>query len=168
MSRFLKPFIEEYDALVFTMAEFLLPGLQIKRVAFIPPAIDPLATKNMDLPIDLCKRAMADSGIDLNRPLLVQVSRFDPWKDPLGVIQAYRLVKEAVPGIQLALIGGMAGDDPEGWRLLEQIEEEAAADADLVASGAAQVMTCNTIPHDSNRIDVGDLLAEGVSALFAP
>ncbi|MCG3111644.1 MAG: glycosyltransferase [Candidatus Manganitrophus sp. SB1] len=131
MSRFLKPFIEEYDALVFTMAEFLLPGLQIKRVAFIPPAIDPLATKNMDLPIDLCKRAMADSGIDLSRPLLLQVSRFDPWKDPLGVIQAYRLVKEAVPGIQLALIGGMAGDDPEGWRLLEQIEEEAAADPDL-------------------------------------
>jgi trehalose synthase len=131
VSQFLKPFIEEYDALVFTMAEFLLPGLQIKRVAFIPPAIDPLATKNMELPIELCKRAMADSGIDLARPLLVQVSRFDPWKDPLGVIQAYRRVKETVPGIQLALIGGMAGDDPEGWDLLEQIEEEAARDPDL-------------------------------------
>lgn len=131
VSQFLKPFIERYDALVFTMAEFLLPGLQIKRVAFIPPAIDPLATKNMELPIDLCKRAMADSGIDLARPLLVQVSRFDPWKDPMGVIRAYRLVKEALPGIQLALIGGMAGDDPEGWNLLEQIEEESARDPDL-------------------------------------
>ncbi len=131
VSQFLKPFIEAYDALVFTMAEFLLPGLQIKRVAFIPPAIDPLATKNMDLPIDLCKRAMADSGIDLARPLLVQVSRFDPWKDPLGVIRTYRLVKEAIPGVQLALIGGMAGDDPEGWDLLERIEEEAATDPDL-------------------------------------
>jgi len=131
VSQFLKPFIEEYDALVFTMAEFLLPGLQIKQVAFIPPAIDPLATKNMDLPIELCKRAIADSGVDLTRPLLVQVSRFDPWKDPLGVIQAYRLVKEAIPGVQLALIGGMAGDDPEGWDLLERIEEEAAHDRDL-------------------------------------
>ena len=131
VSQFLKPFIEGYDALVFTMAEFLLPGIQIKRVAFIPPAIDPLATKNMELPIDLCKRAMADSGIDLARPLLVQVSRFDPWKDPMGVIRAYRLVKEAIPGIQLALIGGMAGDDPEGWDLLEQMEEEAARDPDL-------------------------------------
>jgi trehalose synthase len=131
VSQFLKPFIEEYDALVFTMAEFLLPGLQIKRVAFIPPAVDPLSTKNMELPLELCRRAMADSGIDLARPLLVQVSRFDPWKDPLGVIQAYRLVREALPGIQLALIGGMAGDDPEGWDLLEQIEEEAARDPDL-------------------------------------
>lgn len=131
VSQFFKPLIEEYDALVFTMAEFLLPGLQIKRVAFIPPAIDPLATKNMDLPIDLCRRAIADSGIDLTRPLLVQVSRFDPWKDPLGVIRAYHLVKEVIPGIQLALVGGMAGDDPEGWNILEQIEEEAATDRDL-------------------------------------
>lgn len=131
VSQFLKPFIEEYDALVFTMAEFLLPSLQIKRVVFIPPAIDPLATKNMDLPIEICKRAMADSGVDLSRPLLVQVSRFDPWKDPLGVIEAYRLVKKAIPGVQLALIGGMAGDDPEGWDLLERIEEEAANDRDL-------------------------------------
>ena len=83
------------------------------------------------IPIELCKRAIADSGIDLTRPLLVQVSRFDPWKDPLGVIQAYRMVKEAIPGVQLALIGGMAGDDPEGWHILEQIEEEAANDRDL-------------------------------------
>ncbi len=49
----------------------------------------------------------------MNRPLLIQVSRFDPWKDPLGVIEAYRLVKRELPGVQLALIGAMAGDDPE-------------------------------------------------------
>ena len=128
---FLAPFIAEYNALVFTMPEFLLPHLEIPRVAFIPPAIDPLATKNMDLSLDLCKRAIADAGIDLTRPLLTQVSRFDPWKDPLGVIRAYRLVKEEVPGVQLALIGAMAGDDPEGWALLEQVEEEAAHDPDL-------------------------------------
>ena len=131
VANFLKPFIEEYDALIFTMAEFLLPGLQIKRVAFIAPSIDPLSTKNMELPLDLCKRAIADSGIDLNRPLLVQVSRFDPWKDPLGVIQAYRLVKKEISGVQLALIGSMAGDDPEGWELLDRIEEESAKDRDL-------------------------------------
>ncbi len=68
----------------------------------------------MELPLDVCRRAIEDSGIDLSRPLLLQVSRFDPWKDPLGVIRAYRLVKEAIPGVQLALIGAMAGDDPEG------------------------------------------------------
>ncbi|HEX9756493.1 MAG TPA: glycosyltransferase [Nitrospiria bacterium] len=131
-SAFLKPFIEEYDELIFTMPEFLLPNIQIKKVSFIPPAIDPLATKNMDLPLDVCKRAIADSGIDLNRPLLIQVSRFDPWKDPLGVIQAYRLIKEEIPGIQLALLGAMAGDDPEGWALLDRIEEESANDPDLL------------------------------------
>jgi trehalose synthase len=114
------------------MPEFLLPNIQIKKVSFIPPAIDPLATKNMDLPLDVCKRAIADSGIDLNRPLLIQVSRFDPWKDPLGVIQAYRLIKEEIPGIQLALLGAMAGDDPEGWALLDRIEEESANDPDLL------------------------------------
>ena len=55
------------------------------------------------------------SAIDVERPLLTQVSRFDPWKDPLGVIDAYRLVKQAVPAVQLALVGSMAHDDPEGW-----------------------------------------------------
>jgi len=128
---FLQPFIEEYDATVFTMAEFLLPELRSKHLALIPPAIDPLGTKNMEIQIDLCKRAIADSGIDVSRPLLLQVSRFDPWKDPLGVIQAYRLVKKDFPDVQLALIGAMAGDDPEGWELFEQVEEEAAKDADL-------------------------------------
>ena len=74
---------------------------------------------------------MAEAGIDLRRPVLVQVSRFDPWKDPLGVIQAYRLVKAEMPGVQLALIGAMAGDDPEGWELLDRVEEESANDPDM-------------------------------------
>jgi trehalose synthase len=131
VSLFLRPFIEEYDAAVFTMPEFVPPGLRAKRLACIAPAIDPLATKNMELPIDLCRRAIADSGVDLGRPLLVQVSRFDPWKDPIGVIQAYRLVKEEIPAVQLALIGAMAADDPEGWRLLDRVEEESADDPDM-------------------------------------
>ncbi len=128
---FLKPLLEEYDALVFTLREFLLPDLAAERVDFIAPAIDPLATKNMDLPLYLCKQAIADAGIDVRRPLLLQVSRFDPWKDPLGVIQTYRLVKQEVPEVQLALIGAIAGDDPEGWHLLERVQEAVAADRDL-------------------------------------
>jgi trehalose synthase len=100
-------------------------------LAFIAPAIDPLATKNMDLSLDLCRRAIADCGVDLNRPLLVQVSRFDPWKDPMGVIRVYRLVKQEMPGVQLALLGAMAGDDPEGWKLLDRVEEESVNDPDM-------------------------------------
>jgi trehalose synthase len=128
---FLKPFIEEYDAVIFTMREFCPPDLKASRIVFIPPAIDPLSTKNMDLPEEVCKRALANSGIDLNRPLLLQVSRFDPWKDPLGVIKAYRLAKEKRPEVQLALVGAMAGDDPEGWRMLETINAESAKDNDI-------------------------------------
>jgi len=128
---FLRPFVQEYDAAVFTMAQFCPPDLRVGRVAVIPPAIDPLSTKNMDLPEEICRRALADSGLDLNRPILLQVSRFDQWKDPLGVIRAYRLVKEARPEVQLALVGSMAGDDPEGWSMLDMINEEAAKDPDL-------------------------------------
>lgn len=130
-SRFLHRYIEEYDALIYSMPDFLLPELGDKRVAVVPPAIDPLATKNMDLPEDICRRAMSDFGVDLGRPVLLQVSRFDPWKDPLGVIRAYRLVKEQFPGVQLCLIGAMAADDPEGWELLGKVEEESADDHDL-------------------------------------
>ena len=131
VSEFLRPFLEEYDAMVYTMPQFLLPELRAKRVAFIAPAIDPLATKNMELPLDVCKRAMADSGIDPERAVLLQVSRFDPWKDPLGVIRAYQLVKQEIPEVQLVFIGSMAGDDPEGWVIMDQVEEESAKDPDI-------------------------------------
>ncbi len=128
---FLRPYIEEYDAAIFTMKAFQPADLEMKRVAFIPPAIDPLSTKNMDLPAEVYRRALGEMGIDLNRPLLLQVSRFDPWKDPLGVIRAYRLVKEKMPGVQLAMVGAMAGDDPQGWEILEKINKEAVKDPDF-------------------------------------
>jgi trehalose synthase len=172
VSRFLRPFIAEYDAVIFTMAEFLLPELQAKRMAFIAPAIDPLATKNMDLPQDVCRQAMADAGIDLRRPVLVQVSRFDPWKDPLGVIQAYRLVKAEMPGVQLALIGAMAGDDPEGWELLDRVEEESANDPDMyvftniggVGSMEVNVFQrgCDVVIQKSLREGFGLVVAEAL------
>ena len=128
---FLRTYVEAYDAAIFTMKAFCPSDLRMERLAFIAPAIDPLSTKNMELPRDLCRRVISDSGIDLDEPLLLQVSRFDPWKDPLGVIEAYRLVKKSHPGVQLALIGAMAGDDPEGWKILETIDAEALKDSDL-------------------------------------
>ncbi|RMH04302.1 MAG: glycosyltransferase [Nitrospirae bacterium] len=131
VSQFLLPFVSQYDATVFTMPEFILPGLEVSRVVCEPPAIDPLATKNMELPLDVCKRAMADSGVNPANPVILQVSRFDPWKDPLGVVQAYQLVKQRIPTVQLVFIGAMAGDDPEGWTLMDQVEEESAKDPDI-------------------------------------
>jgi len=128
---FLRPYVEEYDAAVFTMQAFRPADLSLGRVEFIPPAIDPLSTKNMDLPADICRGAIVEMGIDVGRPLLVQISRFDPWKDPIGVIRAYQLVKEKIPGTQLAMVGAIAGDDPEGWSVLEKINAAAVEDPDL-------------------------------------
>jgi trehalose synthase len=70
-------------------------------------------------------------GIDVERPLLCQVSRFDPWKDPLGVIDAYRIVKEEMPDVQLALVGSMATDDPEGWDFFNATVAHADGDPDI-------------------------------------
>jgi trehalose synthase len=70
-------------------------------------------------------------GIDVDRPLMTQVSRFDPWKDPLGVIDAYRIVKESVPEAQLALVGSMASDDPEGWDFFNATIAHADGDPDI-------------------------------------
>ena len=128
---FLRPFVQEYDAAVFTMKAFVPADLELSEVIFIPPAIDPVSTKNMELPPEVYRHAIGEMGIDLRRPLLLQVSRFDPWKDPLGVIRAYQLAKEKMPEIQLAMVGAMAGDDPQGWEILEKINEEAAKDSDL-------------------------------------
>lgn len=130
---FLLPHLRGYDAVVFTLHEFMLPGIdtEVPRVAYIAPAIDPLSTKNMPIPEAVCREVIANAGIDLRRPLVVQVSRFDPWKDPMGVIEAYRAARQQVRGLQLALVGAIAGDDPEGWQLLAHVEHEASCDDDL-------------------------------------
>jgi trehalose synthase len=127
----LKPFIAEYDALVFTMEEFVPAALRGQRVAIIPPAIDPLSPKNMAAPADLCSQIVEWTGVSLNHLLITQISRFDPWKDPLGVIEVYRRVREEVPGTQLALLGQMALDDPEGWDLYETILSQTVGDPDI-------------------------------------
>jgi trehalose synthase len=128
---FLRPFIEEYDAMVFTMREFVPPDLQISELRLIAPAIDPLTSKNIDLPADVCRTIVSEFGVDLNRPILIQVSRFDPWKDPLGVIEVYRLAKKEIPDLQLAFIGVMAEDDPEGWLIYQEVKEKAEEDPDI-------------------------------------
>ena len=127
---FLKPFIQEYDAAVFTMDKFVPPDLQVPRISIIPPAIDPLSPKNMAISANTCRRVISWVGVDLRKPLLTQVSRFDPWKDPLGVINVYRMVKEDIPNLQLALVGSMALDDPEAWDIYSRILEYAKSDSD--------------------------------------
>jgi trehalose synthase len=128
---FLSAWWRRYDAAVFHRPDYVpdVPGLP---VAYIwPPAIDPLAPKNMALSSEDAAYIVDQFGIDVERPLLTQVSRFDPWKDPLGVIDAYRLVCEKRPEVQLALVGSMAHDDPEGWDFYNQTVAYAAGDPDI-------------------------------------
>jgi len=125
---FLRDHLNGFDAAVFTMAEFVPPDLPVGRVEIIPPAIDPLSPKNMPLHVDTARRVLEWIGIELDRPLVTQISRFDPWKDPLGVIEAYRLIRREIPDLQLALVGSMALDDPEGWQIYATITEQAGGD----------------------------------------
>jgi trehalose synthase len=125
---FLRPFLADFDAAVFTMPEFVPPDLPVARVHTIAPAIDPLSPKNLDISDRTASQILDWIGVDLPGRLVTQVSRFDPWKDPFGVIAAYRLVREEIPELQLALVGSMALDDPEGWEIYGQLTEHAEND----------------------------------------
>jgi trehalose synthase len=131
---FVRPFLSDYDAAVFTMDDFVPPDISTARVRIIPPAIDPESPKNFTIDPGTSKRLLEWIGVDVSRPLLTQVSRFDPWKDPQGVIAAYRLVKREVPDLQLALVGSMALDDPEGWEVYHDLEVAARSDPDIHVS----------------------------------
>ena len=114
-----------------TCSEYVPRSSGLPPAYIWPPAIDPLTPKNMALSPEDAAYIVDQFGIDVERPLLTQVSRFDPWKDPLGVIDAYREVKAALPEVQLALVGSMAHDDPEGWEYYNQTVNYAADDPDI-------------------------------------
>lgn len=126
---FLRPFLVDYDAAIFTLPEFVPADLPTRTVEIIPPAIDPLSPKNMALPKDVAVRVLQWLGIRTDHPLVTQVSRFDPWKDPVGVIQAFREARRHVPDLQLALVGSLALDDPEGWDVYRRLQREEASDS---------------------------------------
>lgn len=127
----LRPYVEEHDAAIFTMPQFVRPDLKLRRVLIQAPSIDPTSPKNRRLPDAEASEVAAKFGVDPDRPVLLQVSRFDPWKDPLGVIDAYRLVKAQVPTIQLVMVGSLADDDPEGLDYLRRTQAHAGEDPDV-------------------------------------
>jgi trehalose synthase len=127
----LLPSLGRYDAAIFHMPAYVPKAEGLPPCIIWPPAIDPLAPKNMALSAEDAAYIVDQFGIDVERPLLTQVSRFDPWKDPLGVIDAYRIVKRESPDVQLALVGSMAHDDPEGWDYYNRTVAFADADPDI-------------------------------------
>jgi len=127
---FLRPFIEEHDASIWTMPGFVRPDLK-QKVLIQAPTIDPFSTKNREMPPAEAREVVGRFRVDPDRPILLQVSRFDPWKDPLGVIDAYRVVKKSVPEVQLVMIGSLADDDPEGQEYLDRTTKHAGGDRDV-------------------------------------
>jgi trehalose synthase len=121
--------IPRYDGTIFSMAAFTRP--LPCPMFLIPPSIDPLSDKNGPMSESERLETLNRLGIDPERPLLLQVSRFDRFKDPLGVIAAYRMVKPYHPELQLVLVGGPADDDPEGAEVLREVLEFAGEDNDL-------------------------------------
>ena len=127
--KYIHELVKGYDASIFSLAAFAraLPHTQY----LIPPSIDPLSEKNMDLDEAEVLEVQKRFELDPERPMIAQVSRFDRFKDPLGVIQAYRIAKDFIPGLQLVLAGGGASDDPEGEAVLQEVKIAAGDDRDL-------------------------------------
>jgi len=128
---FLEPYLKQYDAAVFTMPQYVKGDFQVDKIAIVPPTIDPLSPKNIDIDQATINSILERYHIDINRPILTQVSRFDPWKDPLGVIDAYRIAKEEFPEVQLLMVASMATDDPEGFHYYEKTDRHRNGDPDI-------------------------------------
>ncbi|MEZ4521257.1 MAG: glycosyltransferase [Thermomicrobiales bacterium] len=128
----LSPQLEPYALAVFTLDQFAPPDVRPEMRRFVAPAIDPLTSKNRPIPISKALERVDSIGINTNRPLLSQVARLDIWKDPWGVIDAYRLVKQDIPRVQLALLGVIAAqDDPEAYGVFAEVNEYADGDPDI-------------------------------------
>lgn len=127
--RFLDRYIRDYDASIFSLSQFvqLLPH----PAYIIPPSIDPLSDKNVDLPQDELEAVRTRFDLNPDAPLITQISRFDRFKDPIGVIKAYKLAKQYIPNLQLVLAGGTATDDPEGEVVFNEVAVAAGDDPNI-------------------------------------
>ena len=141
----LLPLVHDYDRLIFSLPSYVPARLsETPPVSIAPPAIDPLSVKNVALSESAATDITTALGIDPARPLITQVSRFDLWKDPWGVIDAFRLARNQVPGLQLALLGlSQATDDPEALDVLATVSTHAAQDPDIHLYFDASVLTCS-------------------------
>lgn len=125
---FLRRYCEKYNCAVFSVSKF---ARAMRMSEFIvPPSIDPISDKNRDLTPEEIQETAEKFNIPTDRPVILQVSRFDRFKDPLGVIKAYRMVKKYNDCV-LILAGSPASDDPEGEIVLNEVKQHAADDPDI-------------------------------------
>jgi trehalose synthase len=145
---FLAPYIGYFEVAIVSMPGYATPNLNLGRTEVVLPSIDPLTPKNQALAPSLARQILATRfGLDPERPIISQVSRYDPWKDPLGVIDTYREVKRIVPEVQLALVGNLADDDPEGTEYHAMTLDHAAGDRDIHVFSTLDRLSRDELTH---------------------
>ena len=150
---YLKGFILKYDMVIISDEKFRRPDLPVPQ-KIIYPSIDPLSPKNMDLSPELIQKMLGKFGIPTDKPLITQISRFDPWKDPEGVIKVFEMVKEKVD-CRLILCGNMAADDPEGMVIYNKVRQKAEKylkKKDIIMITAENHILVNVLQRISNVI----------------
>ncbi|MBI2031356.1 MAG: glycosyltransferase [Candidatus Levybacteria bacterium] len=125
------PFVNKYSRVIFSLSEYELEGINKDKLLFFPPAIDPLSLKNVIINRDFAENMLRRFKIDPRRPILVQISRFDHWKDPLGVIKSYLQVRKHFPDSQLILTGSLPEDDPEAIQVIQEIKDKTINDENI-------------------------------------
>ena len=128
---YIAPYLEPYDAAIFTLKQFINKEISNSEVWVTPPAIDPLSPKNTPISQETVNEVLTRYNIDPERPLIIQASRMDVWKDPIGVLEAYFQVKKRIPQLQMAFLVAIANDDPEGWDYYNETVERAGDDPDV-------------------------------------
>ena len=142
---YLKGFIQKYDQFVVSLPEYKKNDLNIPQ-SVIPPAIDPLAAKNKPVSEIKISKYLDKFGIDRKKPIISQVSRFDPWKDPVGVVKVFERVRKKM-SCQLVLLGQFATDDPEGQKIFQSLQKKVdkspfKSDIKLVVVDSAFLVNC--------------------------
>jgi|TARA_Y100000294_G_scaffold160624_1_gene164408 trehalose synthase len=148
--RYLKQFIEKYDAVIVSTEQYKKQDLQ-KPHHIIPPSIDPLTTKNKFIPDGVAKKYLSKFGVDLDKPIISQVSRFDKWKDPLGVIKAFEIIKKEVD-CKLVLLGSMAPDDPEGEEIYNELLEKVKDNPNIIIINFSDDFLVNCLQRASDVV----------------
>jgi len=150
---YLKMFILKYDAMIVSMDKFRERDLpdHIMPQYIIRPSINPLNIKNANISESTISKYMEKMGITQDKPIISQVSRFDKWKDPEGIVRIFRLIKKKVD-CKLVLMGSMATDDPEGQDIFENVEKTVGDDKDIHLVMNAPDIAVNALQRASSVV----------------
>jgi trehalose synthase len=129
---FILPHFENFEKAIFSMREYANGDIDKKKVVIFPPAIDPIAEKNKPMRKETARLILENLGVNPSKPIVAQVSRFDIFKDPVGVVKAFYQAKNEIPNLQLVLLGlTLASDDPESTKVFEKVKRYAKGDPDI-------------------------------------